>query len=102
MTPLERLNARPREVQFKRIEEALYGIDVRVIPRKAARTARATEASKARRQAPVEQVAALTAEGKSAAQIGLSLGIGARRVRTLRARARRQAVERSLSTGTES
>ena len=90
MTPLERLNARPREVQFKRIEEALYGIDVRVIPRKAARTAKATAASKTRRRAPVERVSELTAADMSAAEIGVKLGVSARWVRKLRARARRE------------
>lgn len=101
MTVLDRVNAGSRVVRTKSVEEALGGMYVRVIPPKAARTARATEASKTRRQAPVEQVAALTAEGKSAAQIGLSLGIGARRVRTLRARARQEAAERSLGTRPE-
>ena len=98
MTPLERLNARPREVQFRRIEEALHGIDVRVIPRKAARTAKATAASKTKRRAPIERVSELTVAGMSADEIGVKLGVSGRWVRRLRARARREIPEQASGT----
>ena len=61
-----------------------------VIPRKTARTAKATAASKTKRPAPVERVAELTAAGYSAAEIAVKIGCSPRWVRKLRARARGQ------------
>lgn len=96
---IEWMNERPRELQFRRPEdqylrtpnEQHQGPVVRVIPAKADRTAKATVASMAKRRAPVERVMELTAAGKTAGQIGITLRITARHVRRLLARGRVEA-----------
>jgi hypothetical protein len=88
---IERMNERPRLMTFRRLDERSDDGVVRLIPARAARTAKATAASVAKRTAPVKQVMKLTVDGMSAGQIGIILGIGARHVVRLRRRGRLEA-----------
>ena len=84
---VERINSRRgKPVRVK----TLASDSVQTIPVRLSRTRQAAEARRVQKERNLSLVMAMTAQGKSAAVIGVKLGIGPRHVRGLRAEAKKR------------